>query len=114
MDINWHTGDVDKNDEHFILYFGDVNKIKLSDCTPVAMIGRPVNGIYNVKWLVDINCESHEAIAKKVLEEIKFYLVEKGEPDPWEYAKYHCTTASNIYSHVHWSHILKNVDKLKR
>ncbi len=36
--------------------------------------------------------------------ELNFYLVEKGEPDPWAYAKYHCTTASNLYSSVHWSY----------
>jgi hypothetical protein len=34
--------------------------------------------------------------------DIDFYLVEKGEANPWAYAKYHCSTAANIYSKVHW------------
>ena len=107
MDINWHTGDVDKDDEHFILYYGDVNKIKLSDCTPVAMIDRPVNGIYNVKWVVDQKDLKFEEAIKQVCKDLDFYFVELGKPDPWAYAKYHCTTASNIYSHVHWSYVPK-------
>lgn len=36
--------------------------------------------------------------------ELNFYLVEKGEKDPWQYAIYHCGTASNIYSDVHWGY----------
>ena len=29
------------------------------------------------------------------------------EEDPWEYARYHCGTAANIYSTVHWSFVAK-------
>ena len=43
------------------------------------------------------------AMRKAVRNELKFYLVEKEEQDPWRYAKYHATTASNIYSSVTWS-----------
>ena len=39
-----------------------------------------------------------------VTKELTFYLVEKGEKDPWRYAIYHCGTASNIYSQVHWGY----------
>jgi len=38
----------------------------------------------------------------EVTRELNFYLIEKGEDNPWAYAKYHCSTASNIYSSVHW------------
>jgi hypothetical protein len=41
------------------------------------------------------------AAAKK---ELDFYLVEKGEMNPWAYAQYHCSTAANMYSTVHWSY----------
>jgi hypothetical protein len=42
-------------------------------------------------------------------EELDFYLVEhpKGFPGtghPWGYAIYHCNTAANMYSNVHWSY----------
>jgi len=36
--------------------------------------------------------------------ELDFYLVEKGGANPWAYAKYHCNTAANMYSSVHWSY----------
>ena len=35
--------------------------------------------------------------------ELRYYLLDKGEPDPWNYAQYHCITAANLYSAVHWS-----------
>jgi hypothetical protein len=48
-------------------------------------------------------------ILAEVRSELDFYLVEhpKEFPDtghPWEYAIYHCGTASNVYSSVHWSY----------
>jgi hypothetical protein len=41
-------------------------------------------------------------IRAAVIREIEFYLIELEKPDPWAYALYHCGTASNIYSQVHW------------
>ncbi len=38
-----------------------------------------------------------------VRKESHFYLVQRGESDPWAYAQYHCGTSANIYSNVHWS-----------
>ena len=38
-----------------------------------------------------------------VRRELDFYLVELGEKDPFAYARYHCGTAANLYSRVHWS-----------
>ena len=40
-------------------------------------------------------------IKPKVMSELRYYLLDKGEPDPWNYAQYHCTTAANLYSAVH-------------
>jgi hypothetical protein len=37
--------------------------------------------------------------------DLDFFLVEKGESDPWAYALYHCGTSSNVYSSVHWSFV---------
>jgi hypothetical protein len=38
-----------------------------------------------------------------VVAELNFYLVTKGEPNPWSYAQYHCGTLSNVYSSIYWS-----------
>jgi hypothetical protein len=45
-----------------------------------------------------------EAGRQAVRQELDFYLVQLEEPDPWRYAIYHCTTAANIYSSVHWGY----------
>ncbi len=44
------------------------------------------------------------AYARKSLD---FYLVGLNKPDPWAYAIYHCNTAANMYSEVHWSYFPK-------
>ena len=46
---------------------------------------------------------AHREAAEAVAKELDFYLVEKGEVDPWVYAAYHCGTTSNVYSDVHWA-----------
>ena len=43
------------------------------------------------------------AVLAAVREELDFFLVEKDEPNPWAYAKYHCGTVSNMYGEVHWA-----------
>jgi len=47
--------------------------------------------------------ENYEAMIK----ELNFFLVEKREEKPWEYAKYHCGTASNMYSTIRWAYYPK-------
>jgi hypothetical protein len=47
---------------------------------------------------------SHEQMINAARKELDFYLVDKREPNPWAYAKYHCNTAANMYSKVHWSY----------
>ena len=39
--------------------------------------------------------------------ELNFYLIELKEKDPWSYACYHCSTATNLYSKVHWEYYYK-------
>jgi hypothetical protein len=39
---------------------------------------------------------------KEAEKELNFYLIELKEPNPWKYAKYHCSTAANLYSVVWW------------
>ena len=35
--------------------------------------------------------------------ELDFFLIEKGEEDPWAYVEYQCGIAVNLYSKVHWT-----------
>lgn len=70
---------------------------------PIARIGRPKDRLFPVQWLVPV-VASNEAAIEHVRRELDFYLAEKDEPDPWNYAIYHCGTAANLYSPVHWSY----------
>jgi len=100
----WVEGDVDRAKEHFELRYGDANETEYEDWRPVALIGRPQNHSFQVKWLIDESTPEGKEFIQEAREEIDFYLVQKGESDPWAYAIYHCGTASNIYSRIHWSY----------
>jgi hypothetical protein len=43
----------------------------------------------------------------EVKAELDYFLIEFGGPDLWEYAKYHCSTAANVYSKGHWRYYPK-------
>jgi hypothetical protein len=95
----WQEGTVDLQKEYIELgYEAD------HDTIPIALIGGPENNAFPVQWLVDTKAPKNKRMINLVKRELNFYLVEKEEPDPWEYAKYRCTTASNLYSNVHWSY----------
>ena len=55
----------------------------------------------------DTSDKKVQAILEEVQREIKYYLVEKGEENPWAYAIFHCGTAANVYSKVHWFYYRK-------
>lgn len=61
---------------------------------------------FRVQFLDPLNPEEEDAVmvlqnAKKQLD---YYLVDKGEENPWQYAQYHCGTMANYYSSVIWSY----------
>jgi len=70
----------------------------------VARIGRPRANTFPVQWLVSADSPEHESVLADARRELDFYLVRELEPGPWRYAQYHCGTASNVYSHIHWSY----------
>ena len=45
-----------------------------------------------------------EDIIRAVKNELHIYLIESREQYPWDYAIYHCGTAANLYSTVHWTY----------
>lgn len=99
----WAEGKVDPSSEHIELYYGEPGS-KPGSWRWVAMVGKPRGGTFPVTWTADnTNPEEAEMIAA-ASKDLDFYLLEVGGPDPWVYAIYHCGTASNMYSRIHWSH----------
>ena len=96
----WREGPVDAGREHIRLCFGD-------DREPIALVAPVGEREFNVEFLIDQEGDPSAAEALvAVRRELDFYLVEKNESHPWEYAVHHCATASNLYSSVHWEHNL--------
>jgi hypothetical protein len=89
--------------EHIEIRYGDAASSGYEAWTPVALVGRPEGSVFPVRWLRAPSDVAAEVIAD-VRRELDFYLVDKGERDPWAYAIYHCTTAANLYSAIHWSY----------
>ncbi|MDD5434518.1 MAG: cell division FtsA domain-containing protein [Nitrospira sp.] len=98
---SWVESAVDRKRPYIKINYGKivVGPVSLID---VAIVGTPEGNVFPVQFLINNSHPDYAEVIKKVRSELDFYLVEKGEPDPWRYALYHCTTASNIYSIVHW------------
>lgn len=102
----WEEGSVDSSAEHIELRYGDSSHAGCDQWTPVALIGRPTGCVFPVQWLADVPSE----VTAQVRHELDFYLVEKHELNPWGYALYHCGTAANVYSRIHWSYFPSEQD----
>ena len=78
----------------------------------MALVAAPVGNSFAVEFLEvpNIDQSEYQRMKTAVTKELAFYLVELGEPDPWKYAIYHCGTASNIYSDVHWEYFPSGVE----
>ena len=100
----WQEGRVDQQLTHLEIYY----VLDLQHEGPsflIAAIAPPKNHVFVVELLsenlpVEMECGS---IIDGLKREINFYLIEISEPDPWKYARYHCTTASNFHSHFQWA-----------
>lgn len=98
----WIDGVVNKNEDHIKITYSDARSDE--KMIPIASISPGKGHIFNVQFIYkgEPDAAKTKKILKEVRRELDFYLVEKGEKYPWEYAKYHCTTAANLYSNVHW------------
>ncbi len=90
--------------EHIKLWYGRFEDQKPADFIEVALVSASVDRIFTVKLLIENNGANNERILAEMRRELDYYLVKKRERDPWLYAKYHCGSAANIYSSVHWSY----------
>ena len=100
----WEEGEVDERKEHIELRYGKAGETPYENWMPIARIAKLTNNIFAVEWLLKQDSSEHQIILNDARHELDFYLVEKGEPDPWAYALYHCGTGANMYSRVHWSY----------
>ncbi len=98
----WVKGQVDVNSDHIKIFYGD-------DSQPIAILAPPKRNEFIVQFLVDEVSATKEQ--KHTIDEVKseldYFLIELGEPDPWKYAIYHCSTSANVYSKVHWRYYPK-------
>jgi hypothetical protein len=95
-------GPVSQNEEHIAISYGSVG----TDATPfptVARVSAPKDGVINLEFLIDDSTTRNAETITDVRRKVHWLFLEKGEAKPWAYARYYCTTAANIYSHVHWS-----------
>ena len=100
---SWVEGDVNTNEEHMELRYGRLEDGGYDDWIPVAFIAAPKENIFYVNFLIEPTDEQHIYALEAAKRELTFYLIDKGEPDPWSYAKYHTTTMADVYSSIHWS-----------
>jgi hypothetical protein len=99
--IELRDGVVDSSQEHFELRFGPAGA-SWDDLLLVALVAAPLADVATVHILIDRDDPVRAEAVDKVWENIRYYLQEKGEPNPWVYAQHHSTTTTNIYSDVRW------------
>ena len=92
---SWQEERVDRSLEHLLVYHDSLD-------SPVAAVGPPRGAVFPVEFLRAVDVDD---VSRAVRHKLDYYLVEKGERDPWAYALYHCGTMANAYSDVHWTHV---------
>jgi len=90
------SGQVDDEKEHIRICYGDSWEV-------VALVAPGKGNTFIVQILCGPSDVDAKSITEAVWKDLRFYLVQLNEPDPWLYAEYHCTTMSNQYGNVHWN-----------
>jgi len=96
------SGIVNRDDEHIELLYGDANNLDPEDFIQVALVAPGPGKDFTVQYTIVADNADARRMVKEVQKELRYYLIELGERDPWLYARYHCGTALNWYSPVHW------------
>jgi hypothetical protein len=104
IQYSWEEGIVDDQKEHIDLRCGDAEKTSYEEWIPIARISKPKHHVFLVEWILIPDSPNNQIINGKARKDIDYYLVEKGEDDPWGYAQYHCNSFGNMYSTIHWSY----------
>jgi len=103
----WAESPVDRLAPHFQLTYGEIPGDTADHLTPVALVAPPSGNVFPVQFLLSGATPTELEMVHSAKKELDFYLIEHGPnslfKDPWAYALYHCGTASNLYSSIHWS-----------
>lgn len=94
---NWQEGVVDQDNDHIKIRYKETRE-------PFAVVSNR-DGIITVQFLE--NPHTEQKIKEEGIRDLDFYFGELNEADPWAYAIYHCNTAANMYSEVHWGYYPK-------
>ena len=103
----WIEGKVAADEEHIEIRYGNAEDSDWEHWQKIALVGPPKEEEFTVQFLMAVNGTREQDMINKVKRELDFYLVDKQEKNPWAYAHYHCGTAANLYSNVHWSYFPK-------
>ena len=87
----WQKGVINKEREY-------VKLLRAEDKTLICFLQSSGDNSFIVELKDGV--DSH--YIKEAEKELDYYLIELNEPDPWKYAKYHCSTTANLYSKVAW------------
>jgi hypothetical protein len=104
----WEVAPVDRSQDYFEVRYGNLSKDPPDPLATIALVGRGSGACFSVEWLVSPADLTNQGTIEDAEAAFDFYLVEMGEPDTWGYMKYHTTTASNLYSRVHWAYHSKH------
>ena len=105
----WVEGSVNTGQDHVAITYGKIRPngpIGRNDFTPVALVAAPRGKTFEVQFLVKGDSAKNRRMLAEVRKELDYYLVEltgEGRPLPWQYVQYHCGTAANLCSTVHWN-----------
>ena len=100
MNFKIITGIVNIKEDH-IKICEDINE-------PLALVCQGDNQEFIVQYLIDgLENEKNKKLLDDIKSELQFYLIDKGEKDPWKYAIYYCGSSANIYSNIHWGYYPK-------
>lgn len=97
----WIEGVVNTDDDHMKLTYEE-------NPDPIALVAPGERETFIVQFLDTYSKQDNwKEMNRYVRREIDYYLIELREKDPWAYAIYHCSTAANVYSKVHWGYYPK-------
>ena len=94
----WIEGIVDPKGDHIKISYGQRQ-------VPVALLSCAARNTFTVEFVVSRSITHRFAnrIREAVCRELDFYLLHCVGPDSWAFVQYHCNTAANTCSTVHWS-----------
>jgi ribosomal protein S18 acetylase RimI-like enzyme len=99
----WVAGKVNTAEEHIQISYGKEKDANCKQLPKIAFLSPPKEKNFTLQFLLTAKGPKEQDMIREVRRELNYYLVEKREENPWAYAKYHCRTAANLYSKVHWS-----------